>query len=304
MTAREDNPWVEVAVRVPHEMEGIVSAALSSFAPLMTWEKEKKERGTCLLKTTVVMDGRVDGILADIDEALRQVEAKNLLSEPMSVELQVFDADKPGGRQRQRQPRRVSSRLAVGLPSHRLRGGPGHTLLLIEPREAFGDGNHPSTRVALRLVDELLSGRHGPPPAVKGWGLDAGCGTGVLALAAAALGGFKVLAVDVDPRAVRATEGNLKLNPEPGCKVFLALGELSCARGPFCLVMANLVPTLHVRVYETLWQGVAPGGWLILSGFCQTHKDSILRPYIQHGAAEKACSVDQAWTGTLLHKLE
>ena len=89
-----------------------------------------------------------------------------------------------------------------------------------------------------------------------------------------------------------------------GCKVFLALGELSCVRGPFCLVMANLVPTLHVKVYETLWQAVAPGGWLILSGFCQTHKDSILRPYIHNGATEKACSFDHAWAGTLLHKLK
>ena len=304
MTAREDNPWVEVAVKVPHDMEGSVSAALSSFVPLMTWEKEKSESGTCLLKTTMVMDGQVDGILADIDEALRQAEAKNILSEPMSVELLAFDADEPGDRQRQRQPRRVSSRLALGVPSHRPHDGSDHMLLLIEPREAFGDGNHPSTRVALRLLDELLSGQHGPPPAAKGWGLDAGCGTGVLALAAAALGGFNVLAVDVDPRAVRAAGGNLKLNPGPGCKVFLALGELPCARGPFCLVMANLVPTLHVRVYETLWQGLAPGGWLILSGFCQAHKDSILRPYIQHGATEKACSADQAWVGTLLHKLE
>ena len=152
-------------------------------------------------------------------------------------------------------------------------------------------------------MDELLTGKHGPPPAVKEWALDAGCGTGVQAQAAAALGGFKVLAVDVDPRAVRAAGGNVKLNPEPGRKVSLALGELSCARGPFCLVMANLVPTLHLRIYETLWNGVAPGGWLILSGFCQTHKDSILRPYIQYGAAEKACSSDHAWAGTLLHKL-
>ncbi|MGD8757397.1 MAG: 50S ribosomal protein L11 methyltransferase [Deltaproteobacteria bacterium] len=304
MTGREDHPWVEVVVKVPHDMEGSVSGALSSFIPLMMWEQQKKQSDTCLLKTTVVMDGHVDGILADIDAALRQAEAKHGLLEPMSVELQVFDADEPGGRPRQRQPRRVSSHLALGLPSHHLYGGSDHMLLLIEPQEAFGDGNHPSTRVALRLVDELLSGQHGPPPEANRWGLDAGCGTGVLALAAAALGGFKVLAVDVDPRAVRAAGGNLKLNPEPGCKVFLALGELSCARGPFCLVMANLVPTLHVRVYETLWQGLAPGGWLILSGFCQTHKDSILRPYIHHGAAEKACSVDQAWVGTLLYKQE
>lgn len=303
MTPCEHNPWVEVAVKVSREMEGIVSAVLSSLVPSMMWQNEKKDSGICLLKATVAMDGQVDHILSRIDEALRQVEAKHLVSEPMPVELQVLEADEAGGSQQSRlEPRRVSLRLAVGSPCHRVQGSSGHTVLLIDPKEAFGDGYHPSTRIALRLVDELLSGEHGPLPAVTRWGLDAGCGTGVLALAAAALGGFRVLAVDLDPRAVRAARGNLRLNPEPGCKVFLTLGELSCVRGPFCVVMANLVPTLHVKVYETLWQAVVPGGWLILSGFCQTHKDSILRPYIQHGATEKACSADRAWAGTLLHK--
>ena len=87
MTGREDHPWVEVAVKVPQEIECSVSDALSRFVPLMMWDKEKSETGTCLLKTTVVMDGQVDGILADIDAALRQAEAKHVLSEPMSVEL-------------------------------------------------------------------------------------------------------------------------------------------------------------------------------------------------------------------------
>ncbi len=284
-------------------MEGTVSAVLSSLAPSMMWQNEKRDSGTCLLKATLVMDGQVDRILSRIDEALRQVEAKHLVSEPMPVELQVLEADEAGGsRPRRLQPRRVSPRLAVGSPCHGIDGGSGHTVLLIDPKEAFGDGYHPSTRIALRLVDELLSGQHGPLPAVRDWALDAGCGTGVLALAAAALGGLRVLAVDLDPRAVRATRGNLRLNPEPGSKVFLTLGELSCIRGPFCVVMANLVPTLHVKVCETLWQAVVPGGWLILSGFCQTHKDSILRPYIQYGATEEACPVDHAWAGTLLHK--
>jgi ribosomal protein L11 methyltransferase len=304
MTARRDNPRVAVAVKVPHEMAGIVSAVLSSFVPSLMWQYEKQKSGLCLLKTSVVLDDQVDPILSEIDKALGQVEAHHVVSELMPVELQVVEGNEPrGARQRQLQPRRVSSQLAVGSPCHRVEGGCDHTVLLIDSQEAFGDGYHPSTRIALRLVDELLTGKHGPPPAVKEWALDAGCGTGVLALAAAALGGFRVLAVDLDPRAAEAARANLKLNPGPGCKVFLALGDLSCARGPFCLVMANLVPTLHLRVYETLWKGVAPGGWLILSGFCQTHKESILRPYIQHGAAEKACSVDQAWAGILLHKL-
>ena len=304
MTARRDNPRVDVAVKVPRDMAGIVSATLRSFVPSLMWQYEKQESGLCLLKTSVVLDDQVDPILSDIDKALEQVEAHRVVSEPMPVELQVVEGSEPGGaRQRQRQPRRVSSRLAVGLPCHRVEEGCDHTVLLIDPQEAFGDGYHPSTRIALRLVDELLTGKHGPVPPVKEWALDAGCGTGVLALAAAALGGFRVLAVDLDPRAVEAAQANLQFNPGPGCNVFLALGELSCARGPFCLVMANLVPTLHLRVYETLWKVVAPEGWLILSGFCQPQKDSILRPYIQHGAAEKACCVDHAWAGTLLHKL-
>jgi ribosomal protein L11 methyltransferase len=248
------------------------------------------------------MDGHIDGLLADMDEALRHVEAAHSLSEPLSVDLQVLAGSESGSRPRHAQPRTVSSRLAVGLPRHGRQGDSYHTLLLIEPREAFGDGNHASTRVALRLIDELFSGQHGPPPLASAWGLDAGCGTGVLALAAAALGGLRVLAVDIDPRAVRAAADNLTLNPGPGGKVFLASGDLSCARGPFFLMMANLVPTLQVRVHDTLWEGLAPGGWLILAGFCPAHKDEILHPYLRQGATEKAWVVDQAWVGTLLHK--
>jgi len=208
-----------------------------------------------------------------------------------------------GGRQERLQPGQVSPHLTVTPPCQPVHAGQDHRVLLIDPQEAFGDGSHPSTRLSLQLLDELLTGQHGPPPAViEGWVLDAGCGSGVLALAAASLGGFKVLGVDLDRRAIDAARGNLSLNPRPGSKVFLALGELSCARGPFCLVLANLVPSVHVREYKTLWQVVAPGGWLILSGFCQAQKDLILRPYLQNGTMEKAYSLDQGWAGILLHK--
>jgi ribosomal protein L11 methyltransferase len=198
----------------------------------------------------------------------------------------------------------VSPRLAIGPPSMGIQGVQGRKILLVDPQEAFGDGNHPSTRLALQLVDELLAESYGLTPGAEGWVLDAGCGTGVLALAAAALGDFNVLALDLDPRAIGATRGNLRLNPGLRSRVSLALGDLSCARGPFCLVLANLVPTLHVRAYKILWRVVAPGGWLILSGFCSTQKDSILRPYLQDGAEEKADCVDHAWAGTLLYKPE
>ena len=198
--------------------------------------------------------------------------------------------------------RNERKKVTVGLSCEGLDASPGPTMLLIDPGEAFGDGSHPSTSLALRLLEELLRGKYGPPPPVDGWVLDAGCGSGVLGLAAAALGSFKVLGVDLDSRAIEAARGNLRLNPGPGSKVSLALGELLCARGPFCLVLANLVPSVHVRAQKTLWRAVASGGWLILSGFFQTQKDLILLPYVRNGATEKGYSLDQAWAGIILHK--
>ena len=222
----------------------------------------------------------------------------------LSIKSAARTGHSPGGQRERLQGRHVCPRIIVAPPLAYVRKDPGRTVLCIDPKEAFGDGSHPSTRLALQILDELLSGQYGQPPVIQGWTLDAGCGSGVLALAASALGGFRVLAVDLDPPAIDAARGNLRLNPGPGSKVYLALGELSCARGPFGLVLANLVPSVHVRANKTLWRTVAPGGWLILSGFCQPQKDSILGPYVRNGATEKGFRLYQAWAGALLHKPE
>jgi ribosomal protein L11 methyltransferase len=305
MTVCKAQSWLEVTVKVPSGMEDAVSSVLSNVVPTLMWQNQRKGSGLALLKAAAVMDDRVDRVISEIEEALRRVEARHLLSEPLAVDLRVFEADEPSGAFHEHVPVvNVSPRLAVAHQCQPVHVGQCRKILFIDPQEAFGDGNHPSTRLALRLLDELLSGQYGPRPGVQGWVLDAGCGSGVLALAAATLGGFRVLAVDLDPRAIDATMGNLRHNRGSESKVFLALGELSCAQGPFCLVLANLVPTSHGRACKTLWRAVAPGGWIILSGFCHTQKDSILRPYLQNGAMEMACSVDQAWAGTLLNKPE
>ncbi len=302
-TSAESMPWLQLVVGVPSEMKGSVGAAMSRFLPSLMWQKETKENGSCLLKTVVKMDANVDSVISALEQALCSVEAKHGLLQPVAVDMGVVEKDSScGGWQRQVRPGRVSRRLIVGPPRGATGAEQGQTGLVIEPREAFGDGNHPSTRLSLQLLDELLGGRYGSCGTAQGWVLDAGCGSGLLALGAAALGAPKVLAVDIDPRAIDAARDNLRLNPGPGSKVFLSVGDLSCAKGPFGLVLANLVPPVHERVYDILWPVVEPGGWLILSGFCQGQKDSVLRGYIENGAAEKALCLDQAWAGVLLHK--
>jgi len=303
MVSCKAKSWLEVAVKAPLEMEHAMNGHMAKLVPSLLWQKERHMDKHCLIRAIVAMDIQVDRIISRIEKALRQVEQEFGLSEPLPVELHVFQADEPtGGWKEQVQPRQISSRLTIGPPCQKGGIAKDQTTVLIDPQDAFGDGNHPSTRLALRLLDELLGDKYGPARMIQGWVLDAGCGSGVLALAAAALGGFQALGVDLDPKAIGAARKNLRHNAGPGSKVSLALGDLSCARGPFCVVLANLVYPVHMKVWRTLWAAVAPGGWLILTGFCQSHKDSILSPYVRKGASERAVSTDGAWAGALLHK--
>jgi ribosomal protein L11 methyltransferase len=178
----------------------------------------------------------------------------------------------------------------------------GEQTIFIDPKEAFGDGSHPSTRLALRLMDELFSREGDGRGIASRRALDAGCGTGVLALAAAALWDLKVLAVDIAPDAIATAAENIERNPTPGLNVSLVLGELSCARGPFDLVLANLAPSVHVRAKSDLWGVVAPGGWIVVSGFFKAQKSMVLSFYVQKGASEEAFLVDDGWAAGLLRK--
>jgi len=83
--------------------------------------------------------------------------------------------------------------------------GPGVSPLYLDPGMAFGTGLHPTTRLCLRRLDEMLE----PGLALA----DAGCGSGILSIGAALLGASEILAFDVDGTAVRGASSNLALNP-------------------------------------------------------------------------------------------
>jgi ribosomal protein L11 methyltransferase len=140
---------------------------------------------------------------------------------------------------------------------------PGERTLRLDPGLVFGNGLHPTTRHCLELL--LLRAGLGPLGRV----LDLGCGTGILALAAALLGADHVLAVDLNPLCVSTTERNADLN---GLALELAEGPAGdfLAR-PAGLVMANL----HWQVQQELWrEGAALAGKrdLILSGVMRSQR--------------------------------
>lgn len=134
----------------------------------------------------------------------------------------------------------------------------------IDAGTAFGTGHHGTTEGCLLALDRLLKRRR--PRAV----LDLGCGTGVLAIAAARATGRAVLATDIDAEAVRVTRANAGLNGVGPLVRSLAASGLShpqiAASAPFDLILANILARPLVALATGLAAALAPDGTLILSG--------------------------------------
>ncbi len=112
--------------------------------------------------------------------------------------------------------------------------------------------------------------------------MEVGCGTGVLCLAAAALGVPQVTGLDIDGRAVRATRKNARDNGLAGA-INVVQGSTECLRDRFDLVVANLPWEVQVDKVPELHRLAAAGGRLILSGFRDNQEEPLLESYQQLG---------------------
>lgn len=144
-------------------------------------------------------------------------------------------------------------------------------VLRLDPGLAFGTGTHPTTRMCLRWI-----ARHKPD---GNWGrvLDYGCGSGILAIAAAKHGATEVDAVDIDPAAVTATGDNARAND-----VSLRAGLPDAAAGLYETVLANILATPLKMLAPLLCAHVAPGGSLVLAGILSRQADELRTVYAPH----------------------
>jgi ribosomal protein L11 methyltransferase len=156
---------------------------------------------------------------------------------------------------------RVGRRLVIRPSWRRHRSAPGDVVLALDPGMAFGTGLHPTTRLCLAALDDLVGSGSLDGATV----LDVGCGSGILSVAAARLGAASVVAVDPDPIAVEATRANARKN-RIARRIDVRRGSIPTSGGPFDLVVANLIASLLVELSAALRGETEPGGRLLASG--------------------------------------
>jgi ribosomal protein L11 methyltransferase len=169
--------------------------------------------------------------------------------------------------------------------------------VVIDPGQAFGTGAHHTTRLCLELLVELAcAGRRSRLGAPAGALADWGCGSGVLAIAAARLGWEPVLACDFDAAAVAATRANARANGVPGIAVERV--DLRRAEGPWApAVVANLVRPLLLEVAALMTR---PPERLIVSGLVREEAAEVAAAFARHGLREAGARHGGEWSALLL----
>ena len=174
----------------------------------------------------------------------------------------------------------------------------GSEPLLIEAAMAFGTGHHGTTLGCLRALDRLVSDGFAPARIV-----DIGCGTAVLAMAAARIWPVEILASDIDPVAVEVAEANLRANRLDGrvrCVVAAGFDDPALAAAPFDLVFANILKGPLIALAPDMVRHLGTGGFAILSGILNDQAEAVAEVYARLGITPVRSERIGDWTTLLL----
>lgn len=169
--------------------------------------------------------------------------------------------------------------------------------IIIEPKNAFGTGQHETTALCLALLSELLDGEKLSSHARF---LDLGTGTGILAFGAS-LAGLTGMGIDIDPCAIENAHENAALNPKADCR--FEEGSIETLQSSkFDLIFANILASPLIEMADMIVQTLAEKGFLILSGILETQRKDVSKAYEEKGLTLVQKSVQGEWAALLFQK--
>jgi ribosomal protein L11 methyltransferase len=271
--------WWAIDVRTTPERRDWLSAWLVTRTGQAV---EEREDGT--LVTFAGDEDAAEGLLAEIAAAVRDAGGA-----PVESARRPLDDVDWSTRWREGLGPRRFGRLTV-VPSWAPEAGAavGPTVVL-DPENAFGSGEHGSTRAALTLLERLLR----PGDTV----LDLGSGSGILAIAAARLGAARAVGVEEDAEANLVARRNASRNGVGGVTEFLDgdAGALAPLLGPADLILSNILRSVNSALLPAIRSALAPGGIAVFSGMEEAEAD-LFRPLLPEARLRViAETVDAGW---------
>ncbi len=177
---------------------------------------------------------------------------------------------------------------------------PPHMIgLEINAATAFGSGEHQTTKGCLLFLQELAKQHSSFQHPL----LDLGCGSGILAIAAAKLWHISPYASDNDAEAVRVTQENATLNGVTiSCVVSEGMSAFQVQNMYFDGVVANILAAPLIAMASEIAKLLSPKGWLVLSGLRSDQIQDVTQSYVEHGFYLKDQKEQDGWAALLLNR--
>ena len=252
-------PWLALTLEVEAAQAEALSDALMEQGAQSVWIEEP-ERPRSRLHALLAQE-------ADPAMLLGSAAAQAGIQAPAFALQPIADQDWVRATQAQFAPLCLGGRLWIVPSWHEAPCDPHAAVVRLDPGMAFGTGSHPSTRLVLRWLARTLA----PGASV----LDYGCGSGILAIAAAKLGSVRIDAVDVDPLALAATMDNARANE-------VALRALPPERlppGDYDVVVANILSQPLIVLEPLLAARTRRGGRIALAGILAAQSAEVAAAY-------------------------
>ena len=225
-----------------------------------------------IIQTFIPCDARLEKRVASLQIYLHSLAELFPDLEPPKMTTEIIRD--PGWEEAWKQyfkPIRVSHSIVVKPTWERCTQTGGDIVIDIDPGMAFGTGQHPSTRMCIEAMEDILLHDR----SIVNWHvLDVGTGTGILGIAAAKLDAEKVLCVDTDKKAVEIATKNALIN-NVNQRVVVRQGEITTLAETFDLIVSNITAKSMIKLRPHLTRLLNPHGYLIISGIIEQEKNDI-----------------------------
>ncbi|NWG16175.1 MAG: 50S ribosomal protein L11 methyltransferase [Chloroflexi bacterium] len=272
--------WIEVSLSVDGEAAEAVAELLQRYGhqgvaveqegiPPDLWDDGEAEAPRRLtVRAYIRADERAEAARLELETALGHLNM--LYPMPTPVYKIIQESDWAEAWKAHYHPVRIGRRLLVRPPWAAAPAREGDIEIVLDPGMAFGTGTHPTTQLCLEALEDRL------PPGARV--LDLGCGSGILAIAAARLGAASVLALDIDPIAVEIAGANIAQNGVADTITVQqgSLDSLITSSRRFDLIVVNILAKVIIAMCDQhLGQVVRPGGLALFSGIIEDQTDDV-----------------------------
>jgi len=267
--ALKKEKWIEIIVTTPSELVEPLSNFITELGTDGIIEEEL-DLGSFKEKPEPASEAELKAYLPWGSEAKKQIGflkkyILNLsktfpkLAKPTFITNTITDPDWGEQWKKYFKPLKISKNIVIKPTWERFAPLGRDIVVDIDPGMAFGTGTHDTTRLCREALAQLFEEQ--PLNRV----LDVGTGSGILAIAAAALGAQQVVACDIEPESCMVAAENARLNQVDN-RVQITDRALDELEGNFQLVLANILAEENIRLAPQLVSRLAPGGSLVLSG--------------------------------------